>query len=183
MWKMIMWVLILVVGVAGVIAITNRLSGPTSGNGVLRINTYTNDAYGITFDYPDGYVLQETERGNAERGHYWVTLIRTEDATPPENGEGPTAISIDIYQNNLDKQTLFDWLTGTNDSNYKLSDGASASTTVAGEDAVSYRWSGLYEGETTAFLRNDNIVAISVTYLTPQDVNITVYRDLIKSIR
>ncbi len=142
---------------------------------------YRNDAYGVSFSYPEGYVLQEGEHGSAHRAHYAVTLIREEDSAPRENSEGPTAISVDIYQNNLDQQQLVSWLKGTNDSNFKLSDGTYASTTVDGVEAVQYRWSGLYEGETTAFRHNGNIIAVSVTYITPQDANIATYRDVLRS--
>ncbi len=179
---MVTWILVLIVAVAGVIVLVNKVSTPTPPNTVAVAHTYANQKYGITFDYPDGYVLQEGERGTTQRGHYAIVLTREEDSQVPENGEGPTGISIDIYQNNLDKQTLSSWL-NTSESNYKLGNGTIASSTVAGKEAVVYQWSGLYEGETTAFLHNDNVVAVSLTWLTPQDENIQVYRDLIKSIR
>lgn len=152
---------------------------------------YRSESAGVAFSYPADYVLTEAERGNAERSHYSIVLVRAEDAVVPENGEGPTAISIDIYQNNLDKQTLIGWLTDSNQSNFKLSPtGTYASTTVGvsggggrGEvEAVNYRWSGLYEGETTAFVHRDNIVAMSVTWLTPEDRIVSSYRSLMKSL-
>ncbi len=137
--------------------------------GATGQNLYANGTYGLSFQYPANYLLTEREVGNAERGHYTITLVQEADATPPENGEGPTAITIDMYQNGIDNLTLLAWLTATNDSNFKLGDGTYASTTVDGTEAVSYHWSGLYEGETTAFLHNGNIVAVSVTYLTRED--------------
>lgn len=144
---------------------------------------YENATYGIAFDYPLGYVLDEGERGDGHRGHYGIVLIREEDSAPRINGEGPTAVSIDLYQNNLDNQTLLGWLTGSNASNFKLSGGTYASSTVDGKEAVTYRWSGLYEGETTAFLHNGRIVAVSVTWLTPEDVNIATHKALLASLR
>ena len=81
-------------------------------------------------------------------------------------------------------QSLFEWLKKGN-SNYSPEDGMSsalASTTVSGVEAVHYTWSGLYEGETTAFLHKDNVVAVSVTYLSPEEEHVAVYRNLLQSL-
>lgn len=132
-------------------------------------HAYTSEIYAFSFSYPEGYVLSEREVGNAHRAHYAITLTRAEDVAVPEGGEGPTGITIDVYQNNLDQQTLLAWLTGGNDSNYKLGDGTYASTTVDDTEAIRYSWSGLYEGETTAFRHAGGIVAVTVTRLAPDD--------------
>jgi hypothetical protein len=94
-------------------------------------------------------------------------LIRKEDLPPPQGGEGPPAITIEIFQNNLDNQTTEGWIRNSSFSNYKLSsnEGILASTTVDGEPALSYRWSGLYEGTTIAVAQQDWVYAFSVTYL------------------
>lgn len=131
--------------------------------------SYENQSYGISFGVPEGYVQEEREVGDLHRGHYVITLTRAEDVAVPENGEGPTGITIDIYQNDIDKQTLLNWLTMTSFSNYKLGNGTYASTSIDGTEAVRYKWSGLYEGETTAFLHGDSIIAVSVTRLSPSD--------------
>ena len=98
-----------------------------------------------------------------------------------EGGEGPTAITIDIFQNDIDKQSIMDWMTGTNDSNYKLGDGAYVRTTVGDVDALVYTWSGLYEGKTTVFAHGDDIIAVSVTWLTPTDGMLADYQLLLDS--
>ena len=142
--------------------------------------TYGNDTYGVTFQYPEGYVMKEFDLGNEERKHKAITLVRKEEAMPPENGEGPTGISLDFYHD-VDQMTLHEWL-DTTSSNFKLGNGAYASTTISGIEAVHYRWSGLYEGETTAFLHKDNVVAVSVTYLSPEEEHVAVYRNLLQSL-
>ncbi|MHB1118080.1 MAG: Gmad2 immunoglobulin-like domain-containing protein [Minisyncoccota bacterium] len=144
---------------------------------------YTNETYGISFSYPRGYVLTESEQGDAHRGHYAIMIVREADALPRENSEGPTAISFDIYQNNLDRQTLRGWLEDSSYSNYKLSNDTYLMTRVGGVEAIAYHWSGLYEATTTAFIHNDNIIAASVTYITPEDAQIGVYNDVLKSVR
>lgn len=163
-------VLILVLLIAGAYFYGKQMftQEPVAIPGATGENLYANGTYGFSFVYPDYYVLTEQEVGNAERMHYAVTLVDTDDTVLPEGGEGPTAITIDVYQNNLDKQTLDDWLE-TNQSNFKLGAGTRAVTSVGGKEAITYSWSGLYEGETTAFIHGDNIIAISVTYFSRTD--------------
>ena len=134
-------------------------------------STYSSSVYGISFSYPDAYALEEREAGNGERYRYVITLIdKGALANVPQDGEGPPAISIDIFQNNLDKQKVEEWIRGNSYSNFKLPpDGALASTTVAGRDAYAYRWDGLYRGESVVFAHKDNIIMASVTYLSPED--------------
>jgi hypothetical protein len=130
--------------------------------------TYSNAKYGISFQYPYTYELSvRLGEGSAERERYSITLIRKEDLPPPQGGEGPPAITIEIFQNNLDNQTTEGWIRNSSFSNYKLSsnEGILASTTVDGEPALSYRWSGLYEGTTIAVAQQDWVYAFSVTYL------------------
>jgi hypothetical protein len=141
---------------------------------------YANGTHGISFLYPKNYEIIEGEKGTAERGHYSIMIVRHEDRVPPINGEGPTAITFDIYQNNIDNQSLVQWLDTSSASNFKLSTGTYATTSIASVPAVTYMWSGLYEGRTVAFLHNNNIVALSVTYMTPDDPNLGVY-DIVRT--
>ena len=147
------------------------------------LRTYQSEVYGFSFSYPDAYTLSEQEVGTGERSHYSVVLTQTRDLPPPENGEGPPTISVDVYQNNIDWLSLIDWLTRTNFSNFKLSNGTYASTSVSGVEAVRYRWSGLYEGYTVAFSHRDSIVAVSGTYLTPSDAIVEDFESVLSSIR
>jgi hypothetical protein len=103
--------------------------------------------------------------GSEMRKHHVITLMRKEDLPLPERGEGPPAITIDIYQNNLDKQTTEGWIRNSRESNFKLGEGRLASTTISGFPALSYRWSGLYEGSTIVLAEPNLIYAFTVTYL------------------
>lgn len=143
---------------------------------------YENIDFGISFSYPKGYILSEREVGNGERAQYAITLIREEDAVPPEGGEGPTSINFDIFQNNLDKQSILNWMNGNAYSNFKLSDGTYSQTTVDGTGALRYSWDGLYPGRTIAFIHKDSIIAVSGTYLSPQDKIYTDFESVINSL-
>lgn len=158
-------VLVLIVGGAFFYAQDLLTREPAVVPGATGTNLYANGTYGVVFEYPDTYVLTEKE---IDRDHYSIVLVRKEDALPRENAEGPTALTIDFYKNDSDTYTLNTWR-DADVSNFRLGSGMYASTTIAGTDAISYRWSGLYEGETTAFVHRDQLVAVSVTYLESSD--------------
>ncbi|MBP9757668.1 MAG: hypothetical protein KBD06_03655 [Candidatus Pacebacteria bacterium] len=160
-----------VIAAAVFIMIRPASEKPTIGENIVetpKLNQFVNAKYGIEFSYPEGYVLTEHDVGNtAERDHHAIVIMRAEDATNlPEAGEGPTSITIDIYGNNIDKQTVERFIHNTSASNFKLSiDEKIATTTVAGEQALSYTWDGLYRGDSTVLAHKDNIFMFSVTYM------------------
>jgi hypothetical protein len=127
---------------------------------------YANAAYGLSFSYPQTYVLEERDApGSGMRRHHIITLIPKADLPLPKDGEGPPAITIELYQNDLDGQTTEGWIRNTSASNWKLSEGRLATTTVGGLPALSYRWSGLYEGTTIVSATPNWVHVFTVTYL------------------
>ena len=143
---------------------------------------YANDLFRFSFSYPVGYLLAEAEVGVLGRTHHVITIIKEEDAVPRVNSEGPTAITIDVYQNDTKPQTLEEWVQ-SDESNAKLGDGQMTEGTIDGAPALRYSWSGLYGGETTVFLHNDRIVAVSVTYMSQADDIYAAYDMLLDSFR
>lgn len=146
-----------------------------------QFKRYQSEEFGFEFYYPKNYFLEEREVGDGHRTHYLIMLTEdteenrlVREGNPPAGGagrEGPIAITIDIYQNNLDQLTLEQWLKETNNSNFKLSpDGKYSYITVAGRKAVLYRWSGLYEADNVAFVKGDNVYSIAVTYIAKEDL-------------
>jgi len=138
-------------------------------------NSYTNTTYGFSFSYPEGYLLDEKEVGNAERSHYNISLfedtqfVRDLLAGKVIGTEAPPSISIDVYQN-LEGMTAEAWVRGNANSNFKLSlDGTLASTTVDGVPAVSYSWDGLYRGDSIVAAHKNSIIMLSVGYHSPED--------------
>lgn len=131
--------------------------------------TFTSDKYGISFSYPATYELSEINTGSGQREQHSIVLQRSVDLPAPEGGEGPPSITIDIYQNDLDSQTTEDWIRNTSQSNFKLGDMTLRPTTIDGKAALSYRWSGLYEGTTIAIAQPDWVYAFNVMYLEMGD--------------
>lgn len=151
------------------------------------LNSYKNDMYGVSFTYPKELYLEEKEVGNAERGHYVVSLTENTDTNKKLReggivGEGPTAITLDIFQNNIEKTLPVDWMNGVSYSNFKLSNGLYATTSIAGVTGYMYDWDGLYRGHSIVFAHKENIVMISVTSLTPEDKLLKDFQTIISSL-
>jgi hypothetical protein len=133
-----------------------------------RLATYSNPAYGISFTYPKEYALTETPlTGNASG-----TMVVITDAKGklPENGEGPTAITIGMYDDAAPEPgkanvSATSWILESPDSNFKLSKMTEPGLTqIAGQDAYLYTWDGLYQGTTVAMTHAQHMLVFTVTY-------------------
>ena len=170
-------------------------TSPVSQKTVKQVPDSFNDSriydapeFGLMFEYSSKYMVWEEDMGTANRGHYHIDLL--EDT--PQNralkegmspgSEGPTSISIDIFQNNLDKTKLVDWLKGNSNSNFKLSDGTYEEITLAGTKALFYKHSGLYEANAFVLAHNGNIIKFTATYLSPDDPIISDFSSLLSSL-
>lgn len=174
--KMIGFIIILII-VCGFFVIKN-IKEVTVPNVDVGLKKYSSSDYGVSFFYPSEYILTELDvPGSEMRKHHIITLVNKKDLPAPDGGEGPTAISVDIYQNNLDKQTTEGWIRNSSISNFKLSGGNLASTTLGGMEALSYRWSGLYEGTTVVTSNPNWVYAFTVTYL---EIGAPIIQDFVK---
>lgn len=173
-------VIVLLIGAALVL-----FGGSASNTGeAVPMKSYFNEEYGITFDYPEGYLLSEQDlEGGAQRKRHVVTLIREEDSPAPKDGEGPPAITIMMVQNNLDGLTTREWVEGSADSNFKQSpDQGTAEVKVGGVSGLVYRWDGLYQGETSAVATSKWVYAFSVTFQNEDDDIVADYRKVVNSV-
>lgn len=140
------------------------------------------DEFGFSFTFPDTYIYSQKDIDIVHRIHK-VFILTPSNFIPPKDGEGSAAITIDVYQNNLDKQSIESWIKGNSLSNYKLGDGVLTSTLVDGKEALAYDWDGLYRGHTVVFEHNQNIIAVSVTYLEVTDQIRADYDAVLKSFK
>lgn len=158
--------ILLILLVGGLYFAWQRPAPQNNGQNSAALEQYLSVKYGLSFSYPTSYVLSEMDApGSGMREHHAITLTRKEDLPLPVDGEGPPMITVDIYQNNLDKQTTEQWIRNTSASNFKLGEGRLASLTVSGLPALSYRWSGLYEGTTIVTAQPNWVYVFTVTYL------------------
>lgn len=183
--------MILVIAIGGYWLLNERSVTPTPvvndaapATSTAPLLTYASPEYGIEFRYSSSYQLEERDApGSAQRRHHIVTLMRKEDLPPPQGGEGPPAITIEMFQNDLDDQTTEDWIRNSSLSNFKLSpDSRLSSTTIAGQSALSYTWDGLYRGDTIAIARPAYVYAFSVTYREPSDSIRTDFNALMRTV-
>lgn len=144
------------------------VSATTTNTPEGATKTYQNGAHNILFAYPADYVLTEREVGTGERGHYVITLVQKDVPAAPEGGEGPPQVTVEVFQNNIDKTPLDAWIKNTSASNYKLSPDGALSPAIddaKGRVSKSWRWSGLYEGASTAFVHGTDIVMVSYQWM------------------
>ena len=170
-------IFIVIIAIAGIFYFSSK-KGPDE---MKNTATYTNTSYGVSFEYPAHYFLTEREVGNGERHHYLVMLVEDTEfnrdliAGKILGTEGPIAITLDIYQNNLDKLTAEMWMKNTSESNFKLGNGSYDVGIAGGLQVVSYLWDGLYRGKTVAIANDNNVYAFTATYNADSDMTI---RDL-----
>jgi hypothetical protein len=175
MKRTIIIVILIVIAVVAYGFGKNRQTTTDTGPVVMDQKTYSSDEYGISFSYPPGYFLEEKDIDVSHRVHNEIILTEdTEWNRKVRSGEvadteGPTAITIDIYQNNLDNMSARSFITGTSDSNYKLGDGAIATSTRGRLTGLEYTWSGLYEGRSFVIATPRYVYMFSVTRLDPAD--------------
>lgn len=135
---------------------------------------------GLSFSHPPSYKVTVRDVDLTRRIHRQIELTEGEAV---QNGEGPTAITVDVYQNDLDGETARGFITGHSDSNYKLGDGVIATTTYGSLEGLEYTWSGLYEGRSFVVARPDWIYMFSVTRLEPTDKILGDFEALLRTVR
>jgi hypothetical protein len=153
-----------------------------------EVKGFSSQEFKLSFEYPALYHLEQKNINNTHRVHEQIMLTEdTEENRLVREGqapgrEGPTAITIDIYQNNLDNQSARSFIIGSSDSNYKLGDGNISTTTRGGLMGFEYSWSGLYEGRSFVVSRPDYIYMFSVTRLDPGDRILKDFEEVMKSV-
>jgi hypothetical protein len=158
----------------------------TTDNTPVTALLYTSDTYGIAFNYPSSYALTQkdvrADTANKIVAHHNITLTNT-SAQTPNNGEGPTAITLDIYPN--PKNGLIqDWIKNTDASNYKLAvDSNMQNAMIGGTAAYAYTWSGLYYGNNFVFSHKNYIIMASVTYLTTGDAILNDFTQIMSTLK
>jgi hypothetical protein len=181
------WLLIAIVVVLALFGALYLVPQPV-GNGTATstpgtaFKTYENAEYGIAFNYPDTYTLVEHAGSAAGGSLHHIVIADTEAlAQAPQNGEGPTAITFDIYSHTATSTEA--WIRSTPQSNFQLSpNGALTRVQVKGAEGYTYVWDGLYTGASVVFQHKSRIVMASVTTMSPTDPIATDFARILDSL-
>ncbi|MFA7309550.1 MAG: hypothetical protein WC050_01460 [Candidatus Paceibacterota bacterium] len=175
-------VALVVIIIAIIAAGLSVLRAPRTVSGTIDplVKTYASQDYGIIFLYPKTYFVVERDATSSAGVTHIVTLFEdTPTARAIVNGtmegtEPPPSITVHIYPNTKGVSTA-SWARTARESNFDLGDKTFINTTLGGEPALLYRWSGLYEGITIARARPKRIYAVSVMYLSKEDPIMTAF--------
>lgn len=154
----------------------------TNTNGSMK--TYESEEYGISFEYPDTYTLRESNASKGGQEQYQIVLADTEAlAQAPQNGEGPTSMTIEVFEKGGATSTEA-WVRTTPQSNFQLSpNGALVPIQIGEVNGVSYSWDGLYRGSSIVFEHDGRIFMTSVTLLEATDKIVLDFGRLLQSIK
>jgi hypothetical protein len=163
---------VMLVAGAGYYAFSRYLVSRLDGTGGVQapqenLHTYNSPELGLSFKYLSRFepVLHNSSKAGEES--YTVVLLPV-GYIPPQGGEGPPAIAIAAYPN-TEGLTLGQWVRADARSNFKLSPGALATTTLDGHFALAYRYSGLYETDALAVAVGSKVYVFSVGWLDASD--------------
>lgn len=136
--------------------------GYISGATPVTMRQYSSED-GVTFKYPDTYSLSSKHHSMA--GASWDSVeFVNKNVTVPQNSDGPESISLQVFDDSaglpLDKYIKNDVRT-----NFQLSSSHSlSSSTIGGEPALIYQYTGLYENDVVAVLHNKKVFLFSVSW-------------------
>ncbi len=135
----------------------------------------------VFFKYPNKYVLyQRTD--SFETNSVWVLTLVDPKVQVPDMSDGPAGMSI-LEVANPTNIPLDQWVKQKSISNFNLqSEPTLASTTVAGEPAVTYQHSGLFETKVVAVAHNGRVYLFSVDSIDPNSQMSAEFKQLIDSV-
>lgn len=169
--KFFIWLLVAVVLLGGIWFLGRGKEGAEPKQSMVA---YSSAEYKVSFEHPSGLYRKEfTNMGTPEKPQLAVVLVEDTqvnrdilDGKSELGGEGPTAITLDAYQN-PDELSAEEW--ANQDTNWALSDKATTPVSVAGQSGFSFNWDGLYQGKSVVVTKGKLAYVFSVTWLTPED--------------
>lgn len=154
-----------IVAVGGFLVWQNRGEGPVQTP--TQEEKYQSTQNAVSFEYPSSYDL--TERTDSFEGNTIsvITLIPA-GVQIPDMSEGPAGMSLIVIP--AGTTSLESFVRTKSIANFNLSpDETLAPTTIGGEQAFSYRYSGLYENDAVAVMHNGRIYLFSGAWIAADD--------------
>lgn len=142
---------------------------------------YDDAASGLHFEYPRAYHVSEYP--DTVDGNHKIIILSTQPDIATQT-DGSPAISFDVFLNALvgKDTTPVQWMKTHTVSNFNLSDGTYHKVNTGEKEIITYRWSGLYNGISTLFTKDNTIMIASVTYDSPSDAIIGDFESIAKTI-
>lgn len=164
--------------------VTQPTSTPSSTQGE---NTFQSDRFGFRFQYPAGFTPdnrgenQPPEAKEALLGRIEVWTSEDYKAIASgtwKGGEYPASVTISVFDN-AQKRPLSAW------KETNLSRGEDKTITVAGQEALSYASTGLYEADNVIFASPDEryVIHIQGAYINPEDPMRQAYQEVLSSFK
>lgn len=145
------------------------------------VSDYSSQELGIHFSYPKQYAFNFRHDSFKGMEIHVITMLDTM-VVVPDMSEGPTAISL-IELPITPTSTLEAWVQNNSISNFYLSpDKTFSPTTVGGQPALAYTYSGLYESDAVAVQHAGKIYLFSASWLDAQDPIRTDFKNLLSSV-
>lgn len=112
---------------------------------------YTNEQFGFSFAYPAGYVIDDSYENPSSRNDGLQKMIEVWSAADYQaiqahqfqGSEYPPNVNVTVYSN-PQKQSLEEWVKS---SDRFVATGDVSRQTLAGQDAIAFSSSGLYDNE------------------------------------
>lgn len=151
-----------------------------------KLPLYIFDDAGLSFNYPRSYVFESYPLEDETDSWVSLMLVRAKDKqSAEENGasEGPVAITISIFTN-TENLSADEWVRTSPHSNFALSkDNSIQTTSLGGEQGVSYTHSGLYESDAVAVAHGDSIYLFEGSWAAVGDSIRTDFQNLLKTVK
>lgn len=194
--NIIIWVIVGIIVLGGVYVLSPKTFSPVVKVGEPEvmdqiasstIKNYSSPEYGLSFQYPDGYILLEHEVGSPESPQKAIVIVEDNksnrdilEGKVPEVGEGPTNITIDIFQNTK-KLSVEDWV--TEKASWILQNEKKEPITISGKPGFTYFWDRLFAGKSSIVTENNRTYIFSVTWITPEDKMLKDFQKILDSVK
>ncbi len=176
---------LLVVSAIIYFALDRKVLVPSGGD--VDVQQYTSSDYGVSFNYPSNYFLEEKNVESTSGNHQIVVLTEdTEENKDIREGnspgrEGPTSIMLSVYTN-PDSKPLDAFIKDSADLSYQFADRKVSTTSISALETYESTWSGLYEGKSYLVSRGQFVYTVSVTWLDPSDKILTDFADMVRTL-
>lgn len=178
--KIIVILCVLVTLVALKVIFFNKALAPTENTNVTESQNpkaptvlYENKNEGFTFEYPSNLYLKEGKLGESSNGFTQVILVENNEYNKSflegkaTVGEGPTSITVEVYPN-PNKLNSLEW--ALQDKNWTVFNrSAGTSIKINNNEGSLHTWSGLYEGKSVVFTKDNKAYVFSVTWIDRND--------------